>query len=356
MKSKMNKILNIIIPRLDFTGPANLAIEIAEVALLNSWVVNIWYLSDAEEIRNDLNKLFLVKKIRLSKLNEIEGIVHTHGFRPDFVGMILGFSAKCKTITTLHGCFPNHLHYDYGRIKGLFLWKIWHIIIKNLNYRICISDSMLKHYCNFKDRVSYILIYNFRSSFIDNAEIDSSANQWILDQINLNKRILVFVGSLSERKGVIKLINNIKVSKSFSLLIIGEGPLKDIIENLSNKIKSIHYVGKVINPTIYIKNSDILVLPSEAEGLPLVILEALSVGVPSLLSSIPVHQEMQNIGAGLTFCHSSFRDFEENAFKLIRSRNPIDDITRKEIFSNNFSSISGAMKYINLYEKMRMEK
>ena len=74
--------------------------------------------------------------------------------------------------------------------------------------------------------------------------------------------------------------------------------------------------GQLQQPAQAMSTADVLVLPSFAEGLPLVALEAARLGIPCLLSNIAVHREMAALGLGLIFQRHGFRDFRAKAHEI----------------------------------------
>jgi glycosyltransferase involved in cell wall biosynthesis len=109
---------------------------------------------------------------------------------------------------------------------------------------------------------------------------------------------LIYVGNISKEKRIdilVDIIKNIENTSNISLkvLIIGTGPQKnhilDYIEQKELKSKSeIKFVGfcdkKEINQ--FLNESRILVLTSEVEGLPMVLIESISSGTPVISHDI----------------------------------------------------------------------
>jgi glycosyltransferase involved in cell wall biosynthesis len=92
---------------------------------------------------------------------------------------------------------------------------------------------------------------------------------------------------LSVEKGVIRLINAcsrlLKENYDFNLIIIGDGPEKEKIQNaiLRNDIsEKVTLLGFKKNPYKYLNNCDFYVSPSYTEGFPLSIAEAVILGLP----------------------------------------------------------------------------
>lgn len=97
---------------------------------------------------------------------------------------------------------------------------------------------------------------------------------------------IIFVGNLIERKGVEFLIRAM-IGVDAELLIVGDGPERSRLESMSGD--NIKFVGKVMPHDVerYMRQGKILVLPSvRGEGLPNVILEAMSMGLPIVATNI----------------------------------------------------------------------
>ena len=102
-------------------------------------------------------------------------------------------------------------------------------------------------------------------------------------------RRLVCVGRLSEQKGhllLVEAVNQLALEgKTFKLVFVGDGPLRPNIESLIAKYgltDHIEITGWASNKDVQqqILASRAMVLPSFAEGLPVVIMEALALGRP----------------------------------------------------------------------------
>ena len=90
---------------------------------------------------------------------------------------------------------------------------------------------------------------------------------------------LIEFSEMLERKGI-----------DHSLTILGDGPM---IETLKIKASSkVIFAGNVKNVQEYLLDSDICLSSSVSEGLPNTILEAISAGLPLVLSDIPPHKEI----------------------------------------------------------------
>lgn len=106
---------------------------------------------------------------------------------------------------------------------------------------------------------------------------------------DINSKLILAVGRCTYQKGFDLLINiwgNIKenaIAKGWKLRIIGDGEDKDkLIEQAKslNLLSSIEFCSAQKDISIYYLSSSIYVMTSRYEGLPMVLLEALSYGLP----------------------------------------------------------------------------
>ncbi len=117
----------------------------------------------------------------------------------------------------------------------------------------------------------------------------------VREKLNLpyDKKIVLFVHHLSERKGVDKIVEIAEtVSDPTALfVIIGDGPLSQNIRNDIEKhglTERILMLGGISHRDIasYFFAADVFIMPSEEEGFPHVLLEAMAAGVPFVAFSV----------------------------------------------------------------------
>lgn len=150
---------------------------------------------------------------------------------------------------------------------------------ENVNKYDCIvtiNETMKNGYLKNYNNKEIVKIYNF----LDFDLIEKKAEEKLEKDYG---KYIISVGSLTENKNHKLLINVFKILKdkykvSEKLLIAGEGKER---ENLEKQIRELNLGNDVLlleqkeNPYKYIKNSELYILPSKAEGLPLTLLEAM---------------------------------------------------------------------------------
>ena len=110
-----------------------------------------------------------------------------------------------------------------------------------------------------------------------------------------SSRVVLFVGSFTSFKGVLNLVDAFAEVASrvqdAVLVMVGSGPLE---ASLAHGVKmlgiseSVMFAGRVSHHDVpdYLAAASVLVLPSENEGLPRVILEAIAMEVPIVASAV----------------------------------------------------------------------
>lgn len=278
-------------------------------------------------------------------------IIHTHGI----VTTIL-FSTKCikmYKITTIHNNMYEDYKYAYGKVKG-FIINILHTKnLKKFDNVICCSKTSYEILDKKLKNVSYI------TNGIDIIEPAKETREKIRDELGIMENDIVYIygGVINKRKRVVELVNmfNNNLKENEYLLILGEGPQKEIAEKVQNS--KIKFLGFKTNIVDYLSASDIYVSYSSSEGFSISIIEALSCGLLCLLSDIPSHKECfeidKNYYIGEIFNNENF----DNKKDIIS--NNLTNIKKDKIkqFQNEYLSASTmTRKYERVYEEKKWKK
>lgn len=124
----------------------------------------------------------------------------------------------------------------------------------------------------------------------------------------LNRRIIVYVGRLSEEKGLLTLIEAAAQlrdrGRDFFLCMIGDGPLLAQLRERIDALdlgKSVHLPGRQEHDVVatWFGACDVFCLPSLREGCPNVVIEALSSGRPVVASRVGGIPDMVTAETGI---------------------------------------------------------
>lgn len=105
--------------------------------------------------------------------------------------------------------------------------------------------------------------------------------------------VIVGIGSLTEQKNfelLIESVPHLTKTRDCRVLILGEGPLREKLQNRIDALglsSRVDLVGFVKDPAEYLILSSLFVLSSKWEGLPTVVIEALATGTKILATDCP---------------------------------------------------------------------
>ena len=153
-----------------------------------------------------------------------------------------------------------------------------------------------------------------------------------------------YVARLAEHKGIGHLLAAVQIlvdeGYTIELHIAGSGPLKDKVELIAARNSTqIFYYGFVEDPTFIYENSDVCCLPSEHEGMPLNILEAMAFGVPVLGTNIPGVSEVVSDKNGWLMPDNRVSTIVEYLRDIIRNPMVVAEkaIAARQGYEENFS-------------------
>jgi len=219
------------------------------------------------------------------KENAID-IVHTHLIYADFWGVLIKklFNKKVKIVSTKHG-YHEETYVKYCNTpkklpKNLYYW-LFKFTHKNIDYSYACSYGLKNFYEKgmlIKENSMDVIQHGF--NYPDIPLFDESEYRFSNPQ-------LIIVGRLIKRKGhhfVFEILPEIcKEFPDLKLIILGSGELENELKALAKSLsidKHIEFLGFKTEVAKYLSSSDVALVPSYSEGLPLVIFEAFNAKTP----------------------------------------------------------------------------
>lgn len=249
------------------------------------------------------------KRNKISRAFELIKILRSYnrkGFKKVFIRIssnaaiisIFGLIFKTKEIYYWQSGTTYFL--EKKSFKGLkrIKWYLFQVskikfIIKYTNYFVTGPETMIEYYKNVVNvpRNKLKLLYNDidLSRF---SKLEETSKLKIKKELGvaINKKIILSVHRLSPVRKTSMYLNNIFKLKELMnpehlFIIIGDGPEKDLIQNMINENSVSDFVlllGDIPNKNIskYYQIADIFINPSYTEGFPRVIIEAMASGLP----------------------------------------------------------------------------
>ncbi len=171
----------------------------------------------------------------------------------------------------------------------------------------------------------------------------NAVNTYPRNAYDIDGKYIMFLGWLSDRKGIYDLLKAIKridksLDENIRFLLCGgeEDKIKPIIREYQIE-KRIGYIGWVNKE----KKEDLLsktiihILPSYREGLPMSVLETMAYGIPNIVSDIPIMQEIiTDFSTGVVVKTGNVEQIADAIVRLSKDKN-----LRKKISENSFDLI-----------------
>jgi len=228
--------------------------------------------------------LGLILKIReYIRKNNID-LVHCHGFKSNFYGLFASMN-NVPAVTTNH----NWLRRNWRLKAYCFLDSLW---IRYFDGIVAVSGGI-------KDEMIRYRVPQSRISVIDNGldlkRFAAPGEGGIRRELGLSPeiRIISAVGALKPEKGytyLLKAARKVLDSEpSVRFLIVGNGPLKKELEDEAkglSLLKNVIFLGFRSDVPEILAETDLFVLSSVTEGLPMVLLEAMSAGKPVVATRV----------------------------------------------------------------------
>jgi len=238
-------------------------------------------------------------------------------------------------------------------------WKFKRIIAKlvfeNAETVIALTKDMKKKIESFGFNVKNIFVVP-NGIELEKFKVLSKINIRKELEISEDKKVVLFVGTLTPRKGIKYLIEALNIVKqknpNIKLLLIGDGDQKQGLEKLAETLdlkKNISFVGKVENKEIpkYMTASDIFVLPSLSEAFGVVNLEAMACGLPIIATRVDgIPDVVKDRENGFLVEPESPNQIAEKILYLLSNDN-----VRKTISQNNIKE-SNKYSWENIIEKI----
>jgi len=248
-------------------------------------------------------------------------------------------------------CIPCVSHLRTFNSYGLNNSKISHTKKIMINY-IAISEQIKQHWVeNGLDSKKIDVIYNVYQSSDDDALPDTD----ISSMSEYDGYKIIFVGRLTGCKGIYFLLKSfekiINDNVSAKLFLVGDGEeenkLKEYISELNIK-QHVVFFGYRSNPQAFIRNADLLVLPSNEEGFGRVLLEAMDVGTPVIGTRIGGIPEIIEHGVnGFLVDYGDVDSLKQSIIAILK-----DESLRLKIIQGGYKTINTKFRVETYKEKL----
>ena len=223
-------------------------------------------------------------------------------------------------------------------------------------------DEILKYYKIPPEKVDWT--HNAVADDFLAADVTPEKLEKVRKKYDLPEKYILYIGTLQPRKNIPTLIEayaNLKVKPSDMKLVIAGGKGHNFDPRINEMVKKYNLEDKVIFPgfvdeedkAAVMKSAEIFCFPSFYEGFGIPILEAMSVGTPTIVSDIAPHREIA-VDAALYFDPKNPEDLADKLKELINNDNIRQNLIQKGLERvKNFSWKNTAEKMLEIFGSMK---
>ena len=296
----------------------------------------------------------LVNLVRCVRARKIQ-LIHAHEFYMNAVGAAISMLTGIPLVVTVHG----KSYYPEKRRRCL----VYRMIAARAAGLVAVSRDLKKFLCQttgvFPEQVQ--IIYNGVNT---ERFVERPRDPTRLDHLGIPRDSFIVgaVGNLYRVKGHIHLIRAAKIVcqkyPKTHVVILGRGDQKDNLLAEAGRLgieNYIHLLGYCDDVSNWLTEMDVFTLPSLSEGLPLSLLEAMAMGIPTIVTAVGGMQEV--VCDGQTGCIVPPGDPEALARKilyLLESQSQAEELGRagQRRVLQHFSLCQMVNQYRDLYKKV----
>jgi glycosyltransferase involved in cell wall biosynthesis len=332
--------------------------SLSNKGLIGEKIERLGYKVDALGQNPDSKSIVITHRLARYLRRERPDILHSCLFNANFHGRIAGLFSRVPFLITEE----HSEHFQYNGFKML-PYKIADFILARItDFIVCCSEGLRKDIIR-KEKLPAPKVVT-----IENC-IDLERYKIAIEKDEIKKRhnikdefVFINVACISVRKGHIFLIESLRDIKDmgyrFKCFFAGDGPLRETLCKKCCELglsDEIIFLGSVGNIPDYLNASDAFVLPSLFEGLSIALMEAMLMGLPSIVTDVGSNTDLIKTGFNGTVVLPKDREGLKNAIIFyLQNKDLIREYGRrsKSIIETRYSSITAyTRKFHELWDK-----
>lgn len=301
----------------------------------------------------DLNVLKTIKRYVIE--NKVD-IVHSHGYREDL------YAIGCKKVAKLVA--TNHLWKRRDWKLKLYA-KLDAFLLKFFDRLVAVSKPVAKDMVSEGLKMKQITLV--QNGIDTEAYRNTTSQQQIRTSLGLDKDTIVMctLSSLTQEKGIDLALEALaklgEQPQKLVLLVIGEGPEESGLKAMAKTLgidDRVIFTGRRNDIPEVMSCTNLFLLPSYIEGLPMALLEAMASGCAVVATAVGDVPDVVDNEVGRLIEPGNSTQLSEAIYELISNSQGLSFYGRKaqDRVTDRFSSEAMAKGYADVYRRVLEEK
>ncbi len=278
---------------------------------------------------NDLRALFELRRLYRKYKPDI---IHLHSSKAGMLGRWV-FPTK-KIVYTVHGFDTVRLAHR----QFLFLEKMMQRWCKSI-----VAVSKYDERGLLEEKIDHNLVTVYNGANVP--AVDKQLSFGIPDKY---KKVVLCIARTSLQKNHPLYIDVAKMLPQYAFVWIGNK------EEISGTPENVYFLGNIPNAAMYCSKADLFVLPSNYEGLPIVIIEAMGAGLPIVASNVGGVSELVRDDINGYALENNVELFAEKINYILENPEVCEKMSRasKERYDKYFTVDKMVQEYKAVYNKV----
>ena len=212
-------------------------------------------------------------------------LIHAHSVMPDgFAAVLLGREFRIPVVCTGHGSDVHSYPENHRLTRKATRW-----VLRKADKIVMVSEALRARAITISDQRPMTIVRNGADPTVFRRHHRSEARARL--GLLPNQRIVLFVGTLREIKGIPYLLEAVSQLVDVQLCLIGDGELRQDLEHTAQRLglaARCHFLGQRPHEELpfWYSAADCLCISSVMEGLPTILPEAMMCGTPVVATAV----------------------------------------------------------------------
>lgn len=303
-----------------------------------------------------LGLLPMLRRLKATLAGLPHAVVHSHGYKPDILLAALGVPRRFPCLATCHSWYS-----ETAKLKLLEYLDKW--ALRRFDHAVAVSEEIYSDL-----RASGIPAR--RLSKIDNGisvpilhshECAKIRAEWHLAP---GEKLIVQIGRLAKSKRntmLLKAVAGLTPDIVVKVVLVGDGEerlaLEQYVRNLGIDAR-VFFAGYRRNAAAIIAAADVLVITSNKEGLPIVLLEAMAVGCPIIATNVGAIPQVLDAESAWLIPIDDIAALSNALSEALGNASPAKAraAKAKSTFLARHASSTMGQKYLDIYNQAWLER